>query len=374
MKVLTVGSAMIDTIAVVASDRIEQVSMRNADTSFLLLQEGSKTDAVEVSTHCGGGAINAAVSFARLGHEVATVVKVGHDQRAEMITEKLATEGISSHWLAVDQSVPTGASVMISSHERNAAIFTYRGANTRLEAADLDEAAFGADVLYIASLSNKSADLFPGLVERGKRRGAVVAANPGLRQLSSRGPTLLDTVSSIDILIINRVEAEALVAPLVARHGDPDCDERPWEPGGEMGPEGLWPAQVRRPLSGGGFVMSVPAFMTRLVREGTRRVVLTFGSHGALLGLEGEILYCPALNLPSAGTAGAGDAFGSTVTAALASGAGPELAMQLAAVNAASVVGFVDTQTGLLQADDLEHKRQEHADRLVVRRWRQPVG
>ena len=40
LKALTIGSAMIDTIAVIASERIEQITLRNADTSFLLLEEG----------------------------------------------------------------------------------------------------------------------------------------------------------------------------------------------------------------------------------------------------------------------------------------------------------------------------------------------
>ena len=118
MNVLTVGSAMIDTIAVIASDRIEQVSMRNADTSFLMLQEGSKTDATEVSTHCGGGAINTAVAFARLGHEVATIVRIGRDQRADVIRQRLHDEGISARWIVNDEKVPTGASVMVSSGVR----------------------------------------------------------------------------------------------------------------------------------------------------------------------------------------------------------------------------------------------------------------
>ena len=82
MKVLTVGSAMIDTIAIMASDSIERMSMRNAESSFFLLEEGRKTDALEVSTHCGGGAINTAVAMSRLGLDVATLVKVGRDERA----------------------------------------------------------------------------------------------------------------------------------------------------------------------------------------------------------------------------------------------------------------------------------------------------
>ena len=40
MKALTIGGAMVDTIAIIASDRIERMSMRNADTAFLLIEEG----------------------------------------------------------------------------------------------------------------------------------------------------------------------------------------------------------------------------------------------------------------------------------------------------------------------------------------------
>ena len=56
MKALCIGGAMIDTIAIIESDRIERMSMLNAEASFLLIEEGRKTEALEVSTHCGGGA------------------------------------------------------------------------------------------------------------------------------------------------------------------------------------------------------------------------------------------------------------------------------------------------------------------------------
>ena len=60
MKAVTIGGAMLDSIAIIDSDRIERMAMRNADSSFLLLEEGRKTEAIEISTHCGGGAVNTA--------------------------------------------------------------------------------------------------------------------------------------------------------------------------------------------------------------------------------------------------------------------------------------------------------------------------
>src|SRR5258706_12460511 len=128
MKALTVGSAMIDTIAIIASDSIERMSMRNAESSFLLLEEGRKTEALEVSTHCGGGAVNAAVAMSRLGLDVATLVKLGRDQRAELILARLMEEKVSTRWVLADARAPTGASGPISSHARNPGGFTFRGA------------------------------------------------------------------------------------------------------------------------------------------------------------------------------------------------------------------------------------------------------
>ncbi|MEO1649594.1 MAG: PfkB family carbohydrate kinase [Pseudomonadota bacterium] len=154
MKALTLGGAMMDTIAIIDPNRIERMTMANADVSFLLLAEGQKTEASEVSRHTGGGAINTAVALARLGADVSTIAKLGRDERAETITQRLMAEGVSPRWLTRDGAEPTGASVMVSSHDRNAAIFTFRGANTLLTPDDLKADAFAVDLVYIAGLIN----------------------------------------------------------------------------------------------------------------------------------------------------------------------------------------------------------------------------
>ena len=88
---------MIDTIAIIHSGRVERMSMLNADSSFLLLEEGRKIEAEEVSTHTGGGAVNAAVAMARLGMDVAVLAKLGADARAETILRRLEQEGVSQN-------------------------------------------------------------------------------------------------------------------------------------------------------------------------------------------------------------------------------------------------------------------------------------
>jgi ribokinase len=311
----------------------------------------------------GGGAINAAVAMSRLGFDVATLVKLGRDQRAETVLAHLLREGISTRWVVRDGRAPTGASILVSSHNRNAAIFTFRGANTLLDESDLRKDAFGVDVIYVSSLSNESADTFPAIVARAKAHGALVAANPRVRQLSSRGAAFQEALTHVDILAINRSEADVLVPGLAARFGE-GGRSLPLDPGETP------PPLAARGLVGGGHEMSLAAFFDALRRIGLRFVVVTDGRNGAFLGTQEAIHYCPAiLETKVMGTAGAGDAFNSTFTASIALGQRPEDALRSAAVNSASVVRYADTQTGLLSPEKIAAEIAAHAQQLSVRTW-----
>jgi ribokinase len=334
--------------------------MLNADASFLLLKEGSKTEAGEISTHCGGGAVNAAVALARLGFDSTTIVKLGQDQRAETILARLMAEGVSPRYAVRDSRQPTGASVLVSSHERNAAIFTFRGANTLLEPADLKDDAFAADLVHIASLSNESARCFPAIVAKAAAHGALVSVNPGPRQIAARWDDFQACLGQVDILSINRAEAEMMLPHVVAR-------------GGEGGPglEGSnLPRLAVRGLSGGGFRMSLRNFMTTVMSLGPRCLLVTDGGGGAWAADHtGAIVHCAPKLVEVAGTAGAGDAFVSTFAAWSAGKAPLEAALRAAALNAASVVGHTDTQSGLLRRTELEAWLARDGDSLAVRRW-----
>ena len=163
MKTATIGSAMIDIITIVADNDIERISMTNAHNSFLMLEQGRKIDALNISTHVGGGAINAAVSLSRSsGNEVTPNVKIGEDIEAEMVRQLLERESLSDKGLMTTDKAITGCSVMIASHDRNASIFTARGANCRVTDDDIHEGIFdGAELLHIAPMSNESAGSLP---------------------------------------------------------------------------------------------------------------------------------------------------------------------------------------------------------------------
>jgi ribokinase len=360
---LTIGSALIDTIALIDSDRIERMSMNNADRAYLLLEEGKKTEAALISTHAGGGAINAAVSFARQGYSTSTIAKLGRDARGETIKAILHHEDVALDFLSETNDAATGASVLISSHDKNAAIFTFRGANSLIDSQDLAAAAFKSDIVYVCSLSDHSADLFPQIIALAAAAKAFIATNPGIRQLSARGDAIEHALPQIDLLSMNREEAAALVPRLMSRQDKPNRRISLAHADHHL-------PLMRRGLTFSGFDMGFVHFIDALLNLGPKCVLVTDGRHGAYAAMQSEIVFCPALDFDVVvGTAGAGDAFSSTFAAQFASGASPSVALQHAAINAASVVAFADTQTGLLSSDALKERRDAYEGRMPTKTW-----
>ncbi len=364
MKAITIGSAMIDIITLVADESVERMTMQNEAASFLLLEEGRKIDAISISTHVGGGAVNTAVSLSRQGWDVATHVRLGQDLNAEKILKCLKDEDINPSYISSCTDCDTGTAVMVSSHDRNATIFTYRGANTLLRPDNITDDMFsGRDLTYIASLSNASADCLPVIVEKASAAGTMIAFNPGIRQITSRTGDLLRALTRIDILILNKVEASALVPGLSARHGPFDPDE-----GRHFTGSGV-PPLLRTGLEAVGFSMSLMAFSRAVRGLGVKWLVVTDGKEGAYVAADDGLHFCPAVKAEVAGTAGAGDAFASTLSGALAEGTAVPEAMARAAANAASVVSYVDTQDGLLDREALAARAKAARDGLKQRRW-----
>src|SRR5262249_39047842 len=129
MRVLTIGSASIDAIASLSSDSVERMTMHNATSSFLLLEQGKKVDAEAVTWHFGGGAVNAAVALQRLGFQTSIIAKLGADRNGDDLLAFLRSQSVCTDYISRTDAAPTAATVMVSAHDRNAAIFTYRGAN-----------------------------------------------------------------------------------------------------------------------------------------------------------------------------------------------------------------------------------------------------
>ena len=169
-----------------------------------------------------------------------------------------------------------------------------------------------------------------------------MAVNPGIRQLTRKTDPFFDSLRHVDLLVCNYEEARALVPALVNRTGW----ERQSAPllEGETGPC----------LEIEGFRLSLADYTRRLMDLGPRYVAVTHGANGSYLADDTGLHHQSAIQTQVLGTVGAGDAFASTLAAALVRGEDSPRATLLAAHNAASVVRHVDAQGGLMTLDALK--------------------
>ncbi|MCK5424976.1 MAG: carbohydrate kinase family protein [Emcibacter sp.] len=359
---LSVGTVMIDIITVIADKDVELLTLHNSSSSFLMLEQGRKVESQNIDTHVGGGGANTAVCMSRLGMDMSLLALVGKDLNAKKILRRIEEENIALDNIIEVTDVGSGVAVHIASHDRNAAIFTHRGANCNLTKDDIKAVNF-ADykLVYVTNLSNESADYFPFLVEQAAKSNCFIASNPGIRQLTRLCDDFLKSLKSITLLSLNKVECEALVPKLVSE----DHKARK----SKLGLSENVPPLLKNGFKFGGFTLGLVELMQILSAHGPDYVVITDGSKGAYL-LQGDILYyCPPQIVEMKGSAGAGDSFSSTLASLVSTGNEPSVALYAASLNAASVISCVDTQEGLLTFDTLERAMGSTDIAATVIRW-----
>lgn len=350
---------MIDIITVIADNDIELLTFHNSTSSFLMLEQGRKIESQNIDTHVGGGGANTAVCMSRLGTHMSILALVGRDLNAEKILRRLKEENIALSHLAEIENEGSGVAVHISSHDRNAAIFTHRGANCCLRQEDVTAINFAEyDLVYVTNLSDQSADHFPLIVRQASKANCFIASNPGIRQLTRLCDDFIKSLQSITLLSLNRVECETLVPNLVSEYQKPT----------HIITEDM-PPLLKSGFKFGGFTLGLVEFMKILSDYGPDYVVITDGSKGAYL-LQGDILYyCPPQKVEMMGSAGAGDSFSSTLASLISGGNAPDVALYAASVNAVSVISLIDTQEGLLTFDALEVALETVDIETAIIRW-----
>jgi ribokinase len=64
------------------------------------------------------------VAISRLGIDVRTLTKIGTDTNGDHILDHLTHEGIKTGAVICSDELTTGTALMVSSHDKNATIFT----------------------------------------------------------------------------------------------------------------------------------------------------------------------------------------------------------------------------------------------------------
>lgn len=271
---------------------------------------GEKIEAQELVMASGGGATNAAVSYARKGIKVAAVVEMGEDVAAEMIRAELAKEAVDTSWIIQEEAETTAVSVILLSGKGHS-IVTYRGASRMLTVGDipwdrLESQLMPQGWIHLTSVGGDMA-LVNRLIGWVREKGRKIYWNPGAgEKLPDQWP---------DVLQLNRQEASNFF-------------------GVNFGDEEVWRSE-------------------HCPTDPKTMLMITDGSRGGRVCHEGKCTWYEAMEAVEVDSTGAGDAFGSGMVAGLIKQRTIEEAIELGKKQAASVVGKVGAKAGLLWLESL---------------------
>jgi sugar/nucleoside kinase (ribokinase family) len=259
----------------------------------------------------GGGATNAAATFANLGFRVACLARVGHDINGEEIRKDLEALGIATTYLRVIKDGQSAYSTLLttSGGERTALVF--RGVSGSFAAGDIPWTAMKQTRwVYLTSLGGNLA-LAERIIRTCEKARVHVAWNPGASELHAGAKRIRQLLKkSVDVFNVNREEAVILT-------------EAPENHILKLF-EGLHPDSHR----------------TRIITDGENGAYLCNGSSCYQSGTSG---------VKGVSRTGAGDAFGSGVVACLMQGHGVYTALQVGTLNAESVIQSLGAKKGLLK-------------------------
>ncbi len=308
-RIISVGAAVQD---VFLSGSVFKAVCELDGTCAEELPLGAKLEVDDVVISTGGGATNAAVTFARQDHDSQFVGVVGKDVAGDAICKALKDEKINIDKTIRTDSYHTGYSTILLSTNGERTILTYRGASEHFIRNDFDLEDVEADWLYITSLAGNM-ELLEYLLVLAEHKGMKVAIDPGKHELE-KADQMKKLLPKLTVLKANR---------------------------DELGQ-----------LSSGGSAEDIARELSQKVPY----VIVTDGAAGCVATDRKSLLRAGMYeDVRIVDRTGAGDAFGSGLVAWLAAGKTLREAVVFASANATSVVLQIGAKAGILQGEPKLH-------------------
>ncbi len=326
--VITLGSNTVDVFVKTDPEESELVTIRHGTRreekeTLVAYPLGSKIIIKEMEFQVGGGGTNTAVAFSRLGLRTAYLGKIGKDENGLKVFKLLKKEKVEFIGTLGEKN---GYSVILDSIREDRTILTYKGCNNDFKLREVNEKKLKAKYYYLCSMSGESFYELEKIAQKGKKQGAKIVFNPS-EYIARMGTKKLGTIlKNTNMLILNYDEARII----------------------------------------GGFGTK-KELVERLRRLGPKTIVITDGSKGAIALHENKFYEGkPKENIKILETTGAGDAFGSTLTAGLIMNHSFEESMKMAFINAESVITAYGAKNILLSKKEMEEKLREDKRKINV--------
>lgn len=300
-RIVSVGAALQDVYLIDHDD-----FGTNSRGYFNQLELGTKVDIDKIQFGTGGGATNAATTFARNGHESIFMGCIANDPAGIAIINALDEEGIDTSYISYADNTHTGYSVLLLAPKGERTILTCRGASAKfdlLNPDDLDN--IYPDWLYVTTFRGNM-DMLDQFFTKAKSIGAKIMFNPGNLELAHQRK-LLGLLSDVDVLLLNKEEAKKIVTGSSLHE----------------------------------LVLRVHNYVpAAIITDGNQGAIATDGKEVYRLGLYEDV--------PVKDATGAGDAFGSGFLAAFTRGKSFKDSLIFGSANSTSVVRKIGSKEGII--------------------------
>lgn len=313
IDILSVGDIVTDAFIKLLDNQAEVVEENGVKWLAMPFATKLPFDHVEIA-QAVGNASNAAVSFARLGLKTGFMTNVGGDQEGRDMIAKLHHEKVDTRFIRVNPGKKSNYHYVLWYKEDRTILINHEEYDyhwPHLRPTEIPR------WVYFSSISEKALEYHDELADwLDENPGVRLAFQPGTFQMKVGAERLQRIYRRTEVLVLNREEA-ALVS-----QGD------------------------RADLHG---------LFDRLHALGPNIVIITDGPDGAYAS-DGQQRFVMPLYpdpAPPKERTGAGDAFASTLVAALVKGLSLEEALRWAPINSMNVVQNVGAQAGLLKEKEL---------------------
>ncbi len=206
--IITIGSATRDVFLI--SDKFVALSSTKIKNRLAqCVSLGSKIELEKLVLTTGGGATNAAATFASLGFNTAAVTKIGDDAPGKDVVAELNNLGVSTGLMRVVKKGKTGYSTLLTMKDGERTILVYRGVSSTFTAKDVNWKRCKSEWIYLTSLGGNLA-LAKRIIKHAKKNKSKVAWNPGSKEITKGLSSIKDLIADVDVLNINKEEAQLL--------------------------------------------------------------------------------------------------------------------------------------------------------------------
>ncbi|OGM90966.1 hypothetical protein A3A20_00065 [Candidatus Wolfebacteria bacterium RIFCSPLOWO2_01_FULL_45_19] len=211
--IITIGTATLDVFlasplfkVLKDPEHLKRAGMPMGEAQCFAL--GAKIEVEQPILTVGGGAANAAVTFARQGLRAGAVVGIGIDSNGEAALKELKDEKIAT--LPVyDEKDMTGYSVILISSGGERTILHYRGASRRINGREPVFGKIKTKWIYVSPGGIPIAAI-QRIITRFKNDGTKIAMNPSKNYLKAGAAKMKALLNKLDVVLVNREEAAYL--------------------------------------------------------------------------------------------------------------------------------------------------------------------